>query len=240
MAKQLKTFCPSCGVVYIVPQKMVSICEVHMDVREPDKCGACGQTFRVHLVREVLKTLPQRCNLHLANSMSVRYANFIGLEAAKKGIHVFANRGTSGIDGCSSVAVGHSLTSDVPNFLITGDMALFYDRNAFWHNYELPNLRIVVLNNHGGTIFNMIDGPADLPEKSEYFITRQSLTAKNLAAEFSFDYLKLDSLKKWKNTLNDFFQFNGKTKILELESSASLSKDIFEQFKKQIKKGYDL
>ena len=119
-------------------------------------------------------------------------------------------------------------------------MALFYDRNAFWHNYELPNLRIVVLNNHGGTIFNMIDGPSDLPEKSEYFITRQSLTARNLAAEFRFDYLKLDSPKKWKNTLNDFFKFNGKTKILELETSADSSKDIFEQFKKQIKKGYDL
>ena len=155
----------------------------------------------LHLVYEILKSLPQRCNLHLANSMSVRYANFIGLEASKKGIHVFANRGTSGIDGCTSAAVGHTLSSDVPNFLITGDMAFFYDRNAFWHNYALPNLRIIVLNNHGGSIFNMIDGPADLPEKEEYFITRQSLTAKHMAAEFGFDYLKLDSLKKLKSIL---------------------------------------
>ena len=194
----------------------------------------------LHLVRELLKSLPQRCNLHLANSMAVRYANFIGLAAAKKGIHVFGNRGTSGIDGCSSTAVGHTLVSDVPNFLITGDMALLYDRNAFWHNYALPNLRIVVLNNHGGTIFNMIDGPSDLPEKEEYFVTRQSLNAENLATEFEFEYSKLDSLRKVKNTLNVFFQFNGKTKILEMESEGSMNRDIFEQFKKQIKKGYDL
>jgi len=192
----------------------------------------------LHLVNEILKTLPQHCNLHLANSMAVRYANFIGLESEKKDIHVFSNRGTSGIDGCSSTAVGHALVSDVPNFLLTGDMALLYDRNAFWHNYSMPNLRIVVLNNHGGIIFSMIDGPNNLPEKEEYFVTRQHLGAQSLAHEFGFDYLKLDSLKKLKNILKDFYEFDGKTKILEIETEQSLSKDIFEKFKEQIRKGY--
>jgi 2-succinyl-5-enolpyruvyl-6-hydroxy-3-cyclohexene-1-carboxylate synthase len=176
--------------------------------------------------------------MHLANSMAVRYANFIGLGPGKKDIRVFCNRGTSGIDGCSSTAVGHALISDVPNFLLTGDMALLYDRNAFWHNYSLPNLRIVVLNNHGGIIFSMIDGPDNLPEKEEYFVTRQRLGAQNLADEFGFDYLKLDSLKKQKNILKDFYEFDGKTKILEIETEQSLSKDIFEKFKEQIRKGY--
>src|SRR6185295_7419692 len=87
------------------------------------------------LINEFILSLPPRCNLHLANSMAVRYANFIGVEAESKGIHVYANRGTSGIDGCTSTAVGHALCNEVPNFLITGDMAFFYDRNAFWHNY---------------------------------------------------------------------------------------------------------
>ncbi len=191
------------------------------------------------IVKELLRALPQRCNLHLANSMSVRYANFIGLEAGKKGIHVFANRGTSGIDGCTSTAVGHALTSDVPNFLITGDMAFFYDRNAFWNNYPIPNLRVIVLNNHGGIIFSMIDGPGNLPEQQEYFVTHQRLTAKNLAEEFGFDYLKLDHLKKIKNLFKDFMDFDGKTKILEIESDQQLNIEQFLKFKMDIKKGYE-
>ncbi len=163
----------------------------------------------LHLVSELLKTLPPRCNLHLSNSMSVRYANFIGLSPNKKGIHVFANRGTSGIDGCTSTAVGHAMSSDVPNFLITGDLAFFYDRNAFWHNYPLPNLRIVLLNNHGGIIFSMIDGPGAVQEKEEYFVTRQKLTAQSLAAEFEMGYSRPDNLKKLKNALHDFYEFGG-------------------------------
>ncbi len=192
-----------------------------------------------HVLKEIISSLPARCNVHLANSMSVRYANFIGLDEKNKGLHVFANRGTSGIDGCTSTAVGHALTSDVPNILITGDMAFFYDRNAFWHNYPLPNLHVVILNNHGGVIFNLIDGPGSLVEKDEYFITNQKLNASHLASEFGFDYLKLDTLKNIKNTVKDFFEFDGKTKILEIASDQKTSKNAFEQFKDTIKNGYE-
>lgn len=193
----------------------------------------------LELVNEVLKQLPVLCNLHLANSMSVRYANVIGLNDFKKNINVFSNRGTSGIDGCTSTAIGHSLMNELPNILITGDLAFFYDRNSFWHNYTLPNIRVVVLNNHGGIIFNMIDGPGSLPETDEYFVTRQNLTARKLCEEFDFDYLKLDNKRKLKNTLNDFFTFDGRTKILELESSIDLNKRIFDSLKQQLKKSYD-
>ncbi len=193
----------------------------------------------LHLVRELIRSLPPRCNLHLANSMSVRYANMIGIEATKKGIHVFSNRGTSGIDGCTSTAIGHALSSEVPNFLITGDMAFFYDRNAFWHNYPVSNLHIVVLNNHGGIIFNMIDGPGNLKESAEYFVTHQKLSAKHLSSEFGFDYLILDNLRKWKNTIQDFFTFNSSIKILELETEQDLNKKVFDNFKNAIKKVYE-
>lgn len=193
----------------------------------------------LELVHELMKALPENCSLHLANSMSVRYANFIGLTSDKKTVSIFSNRGTSGIDGCTSTAVGHALTNNKPSLLLTGDMAFFYDRNAFWHNYPIPNLRVVVLNNHGGTIFNMIDGPASLPESEEYFVTRQSLSAKKLCEEFGFDYLKIDNRRKVQNTLKDFLDFDGRTKILELESSHNLNKTIFEALKLKIKKSYE-
>ncbi|HRG79762.1 MAG TPA: 2-succinyl-5-enolpyruvyl-6-hydroxy-3-cyclohexene-1-carboxylic-acid synthase, partial [Cyclobacteriaceae bacterium] len=190
-------------------------------------------------VNVLLASLPDRCNLHVANSMSVRYANLVGLAEKYKGIHVYANRGTSGIDGCTSTAIGHSLASDVPNILLTGDLAFFYDRNAFWHNYAVPNLRVVVINNHGGIIFNLIDGPGNLPEQSEYFVTNQKLSASNLAREFGFDYIKVDSIKKLKTSLKEFFDFGGSTKIMEIVSSQESAKKAFDQFKKHIKKGYE-
>ena len=191
------------------------------------------------LVYEVLRNMPAQSNLHLANSMSVRYANMIGLSPAQQGVRVFANRGTSGIDGCTSTAVGHSLDATKLNILVTGDMAFFYDRNAFWHNYPLPDLRIVVLNNHGGIIFNLIDGPSDLPESAEYFVTKQRLTARKLCEEFDFDYLKLDSRRKLKNLLNDFFESDGRTKILEIETDQQINRSIFETFKQKIKQSYE-
>lgn len=194
----------------------------------------------LELVHEIIRNLPPLGNLHLANSMSVRYANMIGLNDLTKNINVFSNRGTSGIDGCTSTAVGHSLMNELPNLLITGDLAFFYDRNAFWHNYDLPNLRVVVLNNHGGVIFNMIDGPGSLLERDEYFITKQALNAQKLCEEFDFDYLKLDNKRKIKNTLKNFFEFDGRTKILELETSIDLNKSIFDKLKQTIKKSYEL
>lgn len=193
----------------------------------------------LELVHEIMRHLPPLCNLHVANSMSVRYANIIGLSDTKKNINVFANRGTSGIDGCTSTAVGHALINELPNILITGDLAFFYDRNSFWHNYPLPNLRVVVLNNHGGIIFNMIDGPGTLPERDEYFITKQKLNAEKLCEEFNFDYLKLDNKRKIKNTIKNFFEFDGRTKILELESNIDQNKSIFDNLKQTIKKSYE-
>lgn len=186
------------------------------------------------LVNGLMKALPRACNLHLANSMSVRYANHIGLSADQAGVRVYSNRGTSGIDGCTSTTAGHSLVSNVPNILITGDQAFFYDRNAFWHNYTLPNLSVVVLNNHGGIIFNLLDGPASQPEAEEYFVTRQTLRAQNLAEEFGFRYTAgMPDFSK------DFFQHSGTVHIHELESSQSMNKSIFEAFRKQIKKSYE-
>ncbi len=192
------------------------------------------------MVKTFLEHLPANANLHLANSMSVRYANFFGLDKEKKGVRVFSNRGTSGIDGCTSTAVGHSLTSQRPNFLITGDLAFFYDRNAFWHNYPLENLRILLLNNHGGLIFDILEGPSSLPEAREYFITRQTLNARKLCEEFGFQYFRTEAGKEWTDVLTDFVEAGAKkTKVVELETDTTLNKNEFEELKMKIKKSYE-
>nr|GFC76982.1 hypothetical protein [Tanacetum cinerariifolium] len=82
-----------------------------------------GQPFNeFSAMRQALAILPDGTALHLANSMAVRYANILGLPEGRQ-IDVFANRGTSGIDGCNSTAVGAALAQpERPVVLLTGDV----------------------------------------------------------------------------------------------------------------------
>lgn len=198
-----------------------------------------GPLNEMSLVSRLLAALPDNSSLHLANSMSVRYANFIGLNAGK-GVGVFSNRGTSGIDGSTSTAVGHALASPSPSILITGDLAFFYDRNAFWHNYPTENLRVLLLNNHGGLIFDVLDGPSSTPEAREYFITRQNLNSQSLCSEFNMKHLGLSSHARMDDLLEDFLHFDGVAKVLELEGDTTTNKMAFEKLKSEIRKSYEL
>ena len=208
-------------------------------IRALDEFSQEDEGSELTVVKALLDHLPGDSNLHLANSMSVRYANFIGFPAKKKGVRVFSNRGTSGIDGATSTAIGHALVSDKPHFLITGDLAFFYDRNAFWHNYPLPNLRILLLNNHGGLIFDVLDGPSSTPEAGEYFITRQKLNAKKLCEEFGLDHLVIDDPGKLTTLLADFVRPGSVTKVLDLEGGTGENKKKLETLKTQIRKSYE-
>jgi 2-succinyl-5-enolpyruvyl-6-hydroxy-3-cyclohexene-1-carboxylate synthase len=170
-------------------------------------------------VKQVLDALPAKSQLQVANSMAIRYVNFLG----RRSQEIFCNRGTSGIDGSSSTAVGASLVSSSLITLLTGDMAFFYDRNAFWHKYPLPNLRIVLLNNHAGGIFRLIDGPAKQPELEEFFETQQALSASHLAAEYGFKHYLVKNSFELDQALATFFESSAVPKILEIESQSQIN-----------------
>jgi 2-succinyl-5-enolpyruvyl-6-hydroxy-3-cyclohexene-1-carboxylate synthase len=103
-----------------------------------------------------MERIPPGSVVHLANSTPARYAQ---LFERGEGLHHFSNRGTSGIDGCTSSAVGAASVSQRPNTLITGDIAFLYDSNAFWNDLRPANLRVIVMDNGGGNIFRYIPGP---------------------------------------------------------------------------------
>lgn len=176
------------------------------------------------------KALPDRGQLHLANSMSVRYANLIG--DLKKDCSVFCNRGTSGIDGSTSTAVGATLASNELNVLVTGDLAFFYDRNAFWHNEDLSQLRIILLNNDGGGIFDMIPGPKAQKAHEQLFLTPHGLNAQSLAAEFHLDYAAVRNEDELKAALSDFYAPANGAKIMEIFSDIPLNTAVMEDFRR--------
>jgi 2-succinyl-5-enolpyruvyl-6-hydroxy-3-cyclohexene-1-carboxylate synthase len=183
-----------------------------------------------YCIKYLMDSLPGNCQLHLANSMSVRYANYVGVEP-KKNIEIFANRGTSGIDGCVSTAVGQALSTDKLVFLLVGDVAFFYDRNGLWNQYLPNNLRIILLNNHGGGIFRMIDGPSKQPELNDYFETIQSQNAERTAADAGMDYFIVKNVEDLEKYSIEFLSSQGKSKIIEIETDSINNTEIFKKFK---------
>ena len=188
--------------------------------------------------RSVFAELLPHTALHLANSMAVRYANILGIPQSRQ-IEVFANRGTSGIDGCTSTAVGAALAQPGrPVVLMTGDVAFFYDRNAFWHNYPTPNLRVVLFNNHGGGIFRIIDGPRQQPELEEFFETRQALTAENTARDFHLRYFPVSSFVELEAALPVFFAAETGAAILEVFTDSKTNAAFFEEYRAAVKAAF--
>ncbi|TLV02976.1 2-succinyl-5-enolpyruvyl-6-hydroxy-3-cyclohexene-1-carboxylic-acid synthase [Dyadobacter luticola] len=150
-----------------------------------------------------IKSLKSSYQLHVANSMSIRYLNMLGMPEHVSGI--FSNRGTSGIDGCVSTAIGAAMVNGQPTVLIVGDVAFLYDRNGFLNKSLPENLKIIVLNNAGGNIFRMIDGPTGLPEMEEFFETRHSFSARRTCEDSAISYFKASDLEELESVLLQFW-----------------------------------
>lgn len=178
----------------------------------------------------VLESVPSACNVHLANSSIIRYASLGGK------LHpswvISGNRGTSGIDGCTSSAVGASVVNNKLTVLFTGDIAFLYDKNALWNNLISDNLRVIVFNNFGGGIFQIIDGPSSQKNFVKYFTTPHNHTVKNIVKESGLDYYFCNDALSLKKALTAFFKPTKKSAVLEIGFNMNESSAIFNLFKK--------
>lgn len=175
----------------------------------------------------ILEHLPPKSVLHTANSTTVRYAQLFD---HRKGIVQYANRGTSGIDGCTSTAIGHAISTDKMVTLISGDVAFLYDSNAFWNTALPPNLRIIVINNNGGNIFRIIEGP----QKDEIFErfqeTTHQLNLKGVADIYDLDFQTVSNDGELRKALPDFFEESEKPRILEVKTPRLESPAVLKEY----------
>lgn len=177
-------------------------------------------------VQHILACIPENSVLHLGNSMSVRYANAINF-LLNKHVEVQCNRGTSGIEGSVSTAVGQAMITDRPVFCIVGDISFLYDKNALWHNYIPSNLKIIILNNGGGNIFRMIPGPKQQNSYAEFFETQQNYSAELIAAHYKINYLAVKStsdLAGWEELLS-----SSETTIIECFTKADINERVYKE-----------
>jgi len=180
---------------------------------------------------QVLATIPDNTQLQISNSAIIRYAQLFTI---KNGINVFCNRGTSGIDGSTSTAIGAAFTNKKQTVFITGDLSFFYDSNALWNKNIPANFRIVLINNSGGGIFKIIPGPGTT-NALNYFETPHCLTAEHLAKTYEFEYQKAFSTKTVTKELNGFFEVSEKPKILEIFTPSAKNDVVLKEYFKYIK-----
>lgn len=180
-------------------------------------------------INTLINDLPQHICLQVANSMPIRYVSFLAEKL--KNVSIYCNRGTSGIDGSNSTAAGFSMIQNELTLLLTGDLSFFYDINGLWNSYLKPNFKIIVLNNGGGGIFRLIDGPSDLPEREHFFSTSSKRTCKNLAEEFNFAYYNANDFSNLRTEFQSMLKMNDKPAILEIFTDSEKNIEFFKAFK---------
>jgi len=161
----------------------------------------------------ICQNLPKNIQLQVSNSSAIRYLQLFDLE---KSIQVFCNRGTSGIDGSTSTAIGAASATNLPTILITGDISFLYDSNALWNNYIPKNFKIILLNNSGGGIFRILPGHQETETFNTYFETSHQLNASNLAKMYGLDYFEASDDTTLQQQYSAFLNQNEKPSILEI------------------------
>lgn len=164
------------------------------------------------------------------NSSVVRYFQLFSTKAKQ----VFSNRGTSGIDGCISTPAGIALVTHETVIVITGDLSFVYDSNGLW-NRDLPdNLKIIVINNQGGGIFSMIDGPSELESFVKFFEAHHPVSISHMAKTYGVDHYLCAESQSFEESYKSFYASKN-TAILEIVTNSEVNTSVFRNFIENIR-----
>lgn len=157
--------------------------------------------------------IPDHQMIQLSNSSTVRYAQLFSLNATFK---VYCNRGTSGIDGSTSTAIGAAVATGIPTTLITGDLSFFYDSNGLWNASIPSNFKIIVINNGGGGIFRILPGKSESDNFGKFFETKHELSAVQLCSMFHIEYTQADGVDSLIKGVNRLYEKHNVPQLLEV------------------------
>jgi 2-succinyl-5-enolpyruvyl-6-hydroxy-3-cyclohexene-1-carboxylate synthase len=142
--------------------------------------------------------LPPETPIFIANSMSVRNVEFFWMPNSKK-IAPYFNRGANGIDGTLSTAlgIGYKNRSSV---ILTGDLALLHDTNGFLLRQKfIGSLTIILINNNGGGIFEMLPISQFEPLFEDFFATPQNINFQDVCHTYGIEY---HSISQWTDLIH--------------------------------------
>ncbi len=180
---------------------------------------------------KVIESLPKNSLLQISNSSAIRYAQLIDINDS---IEVFCNRGTSGIDGSTSTAIGAAVGNEKQTVFVTGDIGFLYDSNALWNSYIPKNFKIILINNGGGGIFRILPGHEEKPVFNTYFETSHNLTAEHLAKMYNFNYYTAKDNESLESGIQSLYSSDEAPAILEVFTPTFENDQILKQYFKYL------
>ncbi|MFF2174846.1 2-succinyl-5-enolpyruvyl-6-hydroxy-3-cyclohexene-1-carboxylic-acid synthase [Lysinibacillus sp. NPDC058147] len=148
------------------------------------------------MVSRLLKMIPNGSDIFVSSSMPVRDIDTF-LMATPKDIRIVANRGTNGIDGVVSTAMGFSQGNNRETYLLIGDLAFLHDVNGLIASrYQDCNLTIIVMNNDGGGIFSYLPQSTVEAHYEDLFGTPTALKFHDIANMYDMDYIRVDDISE--------------------------------------------
>jgi 2-succinyl-5-enolpyruvyl-6-hydroxy-3-cyclohexene-1-carboxylate synthase len=178
-------------------------------------------------VHRIISAIPGGAVLHLGNSTAIRYSQLVPL---RRDLLYYSNRGTSGIDGCVSAAVGAASVSALLHMLIVGDLSFVYDSNALWNRDFPENLRIIVLNDGGGGIFRLLEGPDRMEFFEAFSVAGHPVSLELLSQAYGRAVRRATDFDTLGEGLEDLFRGKGMTSVLEVDTAGCENSRIFKDF----------
>lgn len=183
----------------------------------------------------LMDLLPDGWQLQMGNSSVVRYIQLFNQLAS---VTYHGNRGVSGIEGCTSTAVGAALATEAPVLLVSGDHAFRYDANGLSHKPLPNNLRIIVINNGGGNIFRIINGPQEHEVSEAYIEKAEDISVESLVQFHGAAYLQASNLDEFATAMEQLVnpEMNSCT-VLEVFTPRKESPEVLKRYFQHLKDG---
>lgn len=175
----------------------------------------------------IVKSVPGNWNVQLSNGTSIRYMQLFPYGHIRR---IDCNRGVSGIDGCTSTALGASTAYHDVTLLVTGDMSAQYDIGALASTLMSPRLKIIVLNNQGGGIFRFIKTTRDLPELERCLAAEVRLPLRRLAEAYDIAYFEASDESSLAGILPDFVAESVRPAILNVITPPEISPKVLIEY----------
>ena len=171
----------------------------------------------------------QKFCFHYANSSAIRLANIYAQHP------VYCNRGVNGIEGSLSTAAGFSCVTDENVFCVIGDLSFFYDQNALWNRNLRGNLRILLLNNGRGGIFNLLKGLEESPARDQFVAAEHHTSAEGICQQNNITYLKAENLDEMQQSIDTLLYIESERPVLlEVFTDPAEDERVFRDYYKSI------
>ena len=181
----------------------------------------------IHMLQQMMSDEGQ---LLVANSMSIRDMDYFWATGRSQAM-VYGNRGTNGIDGTVSTALGLS-TNGKPTVMLTGDLSFFHDMNGLAiGKTQGMNLTIILHNNDGGGIFQYL--PQKGTDDFDYlFNTPQGIDYSGLATMYGLDYVKVTTNAELEQAMQQYIGTEG-IHLIEVPTSKESSRELHKVYRVQ-------